>query len=97
MLLIGTNRRFINRYAKKLLQTHYDIKYGEMSATSITVVYAYSEGQRFWGRYTENEKIGGNLELTKLAYRLVEISPIKIGDLYTPNTLPKEFKKYKAE
>ena len=92
MLLIGTNRRFINRYTKKLLQTHYDIKYGEMSATGITVVYAYTEGQRFWGRYSENVKIGGNPELTQLAYRLVEISPIKIGDLYTPNTLPKELR-----
>ena len=42
MLMIGTNRRFIDRYAKKLLQTHYDIKYGEMSDTGITVVYAYT-------------------------------------------------------
>ena len=97
MMMIGTNRRFINRYAKKLLQTQYDIKYGDMSVPGRTVVYAYTEGQRFWGRYTENERLDGNAELTQLAYRLVEIPPIRIENLYTPNTLPKEFRIKESE
>ena len=99
MLLIGTNRRFINRYAKKLLNTDYDIEYGKSTASirSTTVVYAYTEGHTYWSQYGKNEKLTLNPELMEIAFRLVEISPIEIRNLYTPNTLPKEFKKYKAE
>ena len=86
MFISGTDRRFINRYAKKLLQTNYDIEYGKYPMTTKTMVYAYTEGQKYWSRYTMSDKEKKNTELMEIAFRIVEISPVKLEDLYTPKT-----------
>ena len=86
MIMIGADIRFINRYAKKLLQTNYDIEYGKYPLTTHTVVSAYAGGQRYWSRYTMSDKEKKNTELMEIAFRIVEISPVKLEDLYTPKT-----------
>ena len=68
------------------MQTNYDIEYGKYPPTTHTVVSAYVGGPRYWSRYTMSDKDKKNTELMEIAFRLVEISPIRLEGLYTPKT-----------